>query len=90
MNNFNKTALQSPATYFKEQGLRLTGGGEWKNAICPFHEDTRPSLRIRIDSGGFKCMACGAHGGGVLAFHMQRHGLTFKQAAIDLGAWRYV
>ena len=90
MNNFNRSNLQSPATYFKEQGLRLTGGGEWKNAICPFHEDTRPSLRIRIDSGGFKCMACGKSGGDILSFHMQRHGLTFKQAAKDLGAWRYV
>ncbi len=87
MNNFKRSALQSPANYFKAQGLRLTGGGEWKNAICPFHEDTRPSLRIRIDSGSFKCMACGAHGGDVLAFHMQLHGLTFKQAATDLGAW---
>ncbi len=87
MNNFKRSALQSPANYFKAQGLRLTGGGEWKNAICPFHEDTRPSLRIRIDSGSFKCMACGAHGGDVLAFHMRRHGLSFKQAAKDLGAW---
>jgi len=90
MNNFNKTALQSPSNYYQEQGLKLTGGGEWKNAVCPFHNDHKPSLRVRLDSGGFKCMACGIHGGDVLSFHMQRHGLTFKQAATDLGAWRYV
>ena len=90
MNKFNKSALQRPANYFKEQGLKLTGGGEWKNAVCPFHQDTHPSLRIRIDTGGFRCMACGAHGGDVLSFHMQRYGLGFIAAAKQLGAWRYV
>ncbi len=88
MNNFIRSNLQRPANYFKEQGLKLTGGGEWKDALCPFHDDHNPSLRVRLDSGGFKCMACGAHGGDVLSFHMRRYGLSFKQAARDLGAWR--
>ncbi len=87
MNNFNRSNLQSPANYFKEQGIKLIGGGEWKDALCPFHDDHNPSLRVHIDTGGFKCMACGVHGGDVLAFHMRRHGLSFKQAAKDLGAW---
>ena len=90
MNKFNKSALQRPANYFKEQGLKLTGGGEWKNAVCPFHNDHKPSLRVRLDSGGFKCMACGAHGGDVLSFHMQRYGLGFIAAAKQLGVWRSV
>ena len=88
MNKFNRSALQRPANYFKEQGLKLTGGGEWKNAVCPFHQDTHPSLRVRIDTGGFRCMACGAHGGDVLSFHMQRYGLGFIAAAKQLGVWR--
>ena len=88
MNNFKRSALQRPANYFKEQGLKLTGGGEWKDALCPFHDDHNPSLRVRLDTGSFKCMACGKHGGDVLSFHMQRYGLGFKQAAKDLGAWR--
>ena len=87
MNNFIRSNLQPPSTYFKEQGLKLTGGGEWKNALCPFHDDSKPSLRVRLDTGGFKCMACGTHGGDVLSFHMQRYGLSFKQAAKNLGAW---
>ena len=87
MNKFNRSNLQPSANYYKEQGLKLTGGGEWKNALCPFHSDQKPSLRVRLDSGGFKCMACGKHGGDVLSFHMQRYGLSFKQAAKDLGAW---
>jgi hypothetical protein len=32
-------------------------------------------------------MACCAKGGDVLAFHMQRYGLSFIDAAKALGAW---
>lgn len=84
---FKRDRLPNPATYYTGQGLKLIGGGEWKNGICPFHQDTKPSLRVRLDTGGYRCMACGAKGGDVLAFHMQRHGLSFKQAAQQLGAW---
>ena len=84
---FKRDRLPTPADYYREQGLNLTGGGEWKSAVCPFHDDTRPSLRVRLDTGAFRCMACGAKGGDVLAFHMQRHGLTFIEGAKALGAW---
>lgn len=84
---FRREALPVPAEYFRAQGLNLTGRGEWKSARCPFHDDTNPSLRVRLDSGGFRCMVCGAHGGDVLAFHMQRHKLNFTEAARALGAW---
>ena len=84
---FRRDRLPRPSDYFPEQGLKLTGGGEWKNAICVFHQDTRPSLRVRLDTGGFSCMSCGAKGGDVLAFHMKRHGLSFMEAAKALGAW---
>ena len=87
-NNFDRRNLPDVSQYHRDQGTQLKGGGEWKTALCPFHDDTTPSLRVRLDSGGFRCMACGAHGGDVLAFHMQRHGLSFIDAAKDLGAWR--
>lgn len=84
---FRREKLPNPAEYYRGQGLKLTGGGEWKNAVCPFHKDTHPSLRVRIDSGGFRCMVCGAHGGDVLAFHMRSYGVGFIEAAKALGAW---
>ncbi len=84
---FKRNRLPIPAEYYTGQGLKLIGGGEWKNAVCPFHQDTRPSLRVRLDTGAFRCMVCGAHGGDVLAFHMQRYGLRFIEAAKALGAW---
>ena len=84
---FKRDRLPNPVEYYREQGLKLTGGGAWKSAVCPFHDDTKPSLRIRLESGAFRCMACEVHGRDVLAFHMQRHGLSFIEAARELGAW---
>lgn len=84
---FRRDLLPSPAEYLKRQGVKLTGTGAWRNAVCPFHDDTRPSLRVRIETGAFRCMVCGAHGGDVLAFHMLITSLPFKRAAQDLGAW---
>lgn len=86
-NKFNRELLPRPGKYFQQQGLKITGGGEWKSARCPFHADTKPSLRLRLDSGGFRCMACGAKGGDVLAFHMKLKNLKFIEAAKQLGAW---
>lgn len=84
---FRRDWLPDPTAYYQEQGLQLVGRGAWRSARCPFHDDTTPSLRIRLETGAFRCMACGAHGGDVLAFHMQRHGLPFIAAARALGAW---
>jgi hypothetical protein len=84
---FDRARLPLPAQYFITQDMKLTGHGAWRDAVCPFHTDTKPSLRIRLETGAFKCMVCGAHGGDILAFHMQRYGLNFKAAAVALGAW---
>lgn len=86
-NKFNRKKLPDPSIYYHAQGLKLVGGGEWRSTLCPFHDDTKPSLRIRLDSGSFRCMACGAHGGDVLAFHMQRYEMNFVDAAKALGSW---
>ncbi|MGB9153131.1 MAG: CHC2 zinc finger domain-containing protein [Alphaproteobacteria bacterium] len=83
---FRKDKLPNPPTYFASEGLRLVGAGEWRSGLCPFHSDKSPSLRVNIKSGGWRCMACGAHGGDVLAFHMMRHQLRFLEAAKALGA----
>ena len=44
-------------------------------------------MRIKVGSGAFVCMACGARGGDVLAYHMAAHGLDFVEAAKQLNAW---
>ncbi|WP_411555581.1 CHC2 zinc finger domain-containing protein [Nitrosospira sp. Is2] len=83
--SFDRNRLPSPDEYYKSQGLRLIGGGAWKNALCPFHNDTKPSLRVCLVNGAFKCMACGVSGGDVLDFHRKRYRLSFPEAAKQLG-----
>lgn len=85
---FERALLPAPLGYFGASGLRLSGRGRWRSALCPFHADHNPSLRVNAESGAFRCMACAARGGDVLAFHRARHGLSFVQAARDLGAMR--
>ena len=80
--------MPATADYFAAIGNPLRGRGRWRDALCPFHEDSRPSLRVRVETGAFRCMACGAHGGDVLDFHQQRTGKPFAEAARELGAWR--
>ena len=87
VNHFDKSRLPSPASYYATEGVSLKGSGAWRDAMCPFHPDTKPSLRVRLDSGAFRCMACGAHGGDVVAFHMRLYDLNFKVAVMALGAW---
>lgn len=84
---FRRDLLPDPLIYYASEGVELRGRGAWRDAVCPFHADTTPSLRVHAESGAYKCMACGAHGGDALAFHMQRHGLRFVEAARALGAW---
>ena len=86
-SSFDRTRLPVSTHYYPAQGLKLSGKGAWRDAVCPFHDDTKPSLRVRLETGSFRCMVCDARGGDVLAFHMQRYGLSFKDAAVALGAW---
>ena len=87
-SGFYREGLPAPGRYFEDTGLRLIGRGAWRSALCCFHDDHSPSLRVNVETGAYRCMACGEKGGDVLAFHRARHGLSFVQAARDLGAWR--
>ena len=85
---FSRKSLPDAAQYYQSQNITLKGGGAWRDAICPFHPDTKPSLRINVEKGAYRCMVCGARGCDVLAFHMHKHGLNFVEACKQLGAWR--
>jgi hypothetical protein len=84
---FRREDLPAPLTYYASENLKLVGRGIWRSALCPFHQDHRPSLRVNMQTGAFKCMSCGAHGGDVLEYHRKRYGMGFVNAAKDLGAW---
>jgi len=42
--------------------LALRGRGAQRSALCPFHPDKRPSLRVELPKGLFHCFACEAKG----------------------------
>ena len=86
---FRRELLPTPATvYLKEVGkLSRPSNRCYSQALCPFHRDHHPSLRINLQSGAFVCFACGAKGGNVIDFMMLRYGLDFKAAVKQLGAW---
>lgn len=85
---FLRSLLPTSINYYEHQGIKLKGTGAWRDAICPFHADKTPSLRINVERGAYRCMACGARGGDVLAFHMHLHSLSFVEACKALGAWK--
>ena len=84
---FSRKDLPNSTTYYETQNIKLKGSGAWRDALCPFHPDTKPSLRINVEKGAYRCMVCGAHGGDVLAFHRHKYGLNFIEACKQLGAW---
>jgi hypothetical protein len=85
--HFDRSRLPDPETYYTAELGALRGRGTWRDALCCFHQDARPSLRVNAQTGSYRCMACGASGGDVLAFQRQRYGLAFPDAAKALGAW---
>jgi CHC2 zinc finger len=86
---FDRARLPTVANYYHPifGSLRFNASG-WTQVRCLFHEDRHASLSIHCERGAFRCFACGAHGGDVLAFEMLRSGRSFKSAARTLGAWR--
>jgi hypothetical protein len=86
---FDRTRLPSVADYYQRifGSLRFNASG-WAQVHCVFHEDGHASLSIHRERGAFRCFACDARGGDVLAFEMLRSSADFKGAARALGAWR--
>jgi hypothetical protein len=87
MSGFAREQLPDAAAYFEGEGLTLKGRGMWRTTECKFHGGS-DSMRVHLDRGAFVCMACGAKGGDLLAYHMATHGMGFVEAAKALGAYQ--
>ncbi len=48
-------------------------------AICPWHEDSRPSLSVNPQRQSFKCWVCDI-GGDIFSFVMRAEGVEFREA----------
>lgn len=53
-------------------------GGKWIG-LCPFHDDTTPSMHVHTGKQIFKCFACN-EGGDVIAFISKIKSCTFAEA----------
>jgi DNA primase len=56
----------------RRQGRNFVG-------LCPWHDDSRPSLQVNPERQSFKCWVCDI-GGDVFSFIMQMEGVTFPEA----------
>lgn len=63
------------AETLEKHGVKLTGAGNPKKALCPFHKEKTPSFSVNIDKNLFHCFGC-AKGGSVIDFLALYEGKT--------------
>lgn len=84
-----KGSLPTPLHYLtKRDLLKRPQRGEWTQIICPSHKggaEKTPSLSVSLVDGHFRCFACGASGGDIVALHRLITGQKFVEAVRDLG-----
>ena len=59
--------------------INVSPAGKVFKAVCPFHNDTRPSLDVDPQRQRYRCWSCGAHGD-VFAFVQNHEKVGFKEA----------
>ncbi len=64
--------LVSRSIHLRRQGRIYVG-------LCPWHDDSRPSLQVNPDRQSWKCWVCNI-GGDVFSFVMKREGVDFREA----------
>ncbi len=63
--------------------LSLTPKGKNYWAVCPFHNDSNPSMSVSREKKFFKCFSCGTSGN-VIAFVQKYEHITYYEAAAKL------
>ena len=76
----DRSSLPRPLHYYSQVFGQLSRRTGWVKVKCLFHNDKVPSLGVNLDSGHFKCHACDARGGDIIAFVMRLHDCDFKTA----------
>lgn len=59
--------------------LQLRREGRGFKALCPWHDDTRPSLQVNPERQSFKCWVCDV-GGDIFSFVMKMENVDFRGA----------
>src|ERR1700682_3766747 len=59
--------------------IPLRREGRNYKGLCPWHDDSRPSLHVNPDRQTFHCFVCNI-GGDIFSFIETREGVSFKEA----------
>ena len=59
--------------------IQLRRQGRNYVGLCPWHDDTKPSLQVNPERQSFKCWVCDI-GGDIFSFVMQIEGVEFREA----------
>jgi DNA primase len=80
-NQIKDTPISSVINFY----YPITKRGANYEAVCPFHSDTKPSLKINDSKGVYKCFACGAAGDSI-KFVQDYKSLDFIEAIKDIAS----
>lgn len=87
-SGFDKNACLSPSSALGVIGIKHISRGTWLSVYCPFHKEgneQNPSLSMHAQEGFYKCHACGAKGGDLIAFYRALTNASFNEALRLLG-----
>ena len=80
-----KDAIKSqPISLVISPYISLSKKGQNFWGVCPFHNDSKPSLSVSDQKGLYKCFACGAAGDHI-TFVQKFNNQDFKEAIIEIG-----
>ncbi len=74
---------QVPINELVSEYISVKKSGRSYVALCPFHDDHKPSMHINPDKGIFKCFSCGT-GGDLIYFYSQINKKKWSEAVVDL------
>ncbi len=76
--------LDIKAFYTSEIPSMKSNSSGMVQAHCPFHNDSKPSLSINLNTGQFKCFGECNKSGSIFDFYMAKHSVDYKTALYAL------
>lgn len=83
MDEVSEIKARLPIEQLVAQYCQLKKKGRSFVCLCPFHNDTHPSLQVSPDKGIAYCFAC-RKGGDIFKFYQEIEKVDFRQALRDL------
>lgn len=85
----NRELLPPSRVFYRNEFPRLSRPSRgWARTNCPLHEGKNPtSFSVNLETGSFWCHSCGARGGDLIDYFMQRDHCDFLTACKTLGCW---